>query len=270
MGGSRMGRRGAGGTIGKTLLVCAILFLPALPAFRPVTAEPLLRLRGKVVAKGGEALAGAELRVEARFGFGGGEFTGQRTYSTKTNGKGEWSIIGFTAGIWMFDASAPGQLPHVVALPFNLVTPAGQGLDTIPTWQPVLRLTPMPAGEMGAKLAGAEAAARLRQIDRVTLVLEELGIEGDPDILVALGHICLLAHDTGTARSFFRQAQNRDPKSFGAAMGMASTALLQQDWDLAARTFGSARDLTSNKAEQAYITAAIRDLSKVHVTAPKH
>ena len=234
------------------------------------TAEPLLRLRGKVVTTGGDAIAGADLRVEARFGFGGIEFTGQRIYATKTNAKGEWSIIGFTAGIWIFDASAPGQLPHVIALPFNLVTPAGQGLDTIPTWQPVLRLTPMPTGDVGQKLVDAEAAARLGQTDRLTPLLKELGIEGDPEVLTALGHICLLAHDTGTARSFFRQAQNRDPQSFVAAMGMASTALLQQDWDLAARTLGSARTLTGNKAEQSYITAAIRDLSKVHVTAPKH
>ena len=101
-------------------------------------------------------------------------------------------------------------------------------------------------------------------------MLNELGIESDPEVLTALGHICLLMHDAGTARSFFHQAQNRDPKSFGAALGMASTALLQHDWDLAARTFGAARDLTGNKAEQAYITAAIRDLSKVHVTSPRH
>ena len=87
-------------------------------------------------------MSGADVRVEARFGFGGAEFTGQRTYSTTTNAKGEWSIIGFTAGAWIFDASASGYLPHVVALPFNLITPAGQGLDTMPLWQPMLRVTP--------------------------------------------------------------------------------------------------------------------------------
>ena len=253
------------GAAGRTLLVivCAMPFLCALDA------EPLLRLRGRVIAKSGDAVAEAEVRVEARYGFGGAEFTGQRTYSTKTNAKGEWSIIGFTAGAWIFDASAPGYLPHVVALPFNLITPAGQGLDTIPLWQPVLQLTQMPAGDAGRKLKDAEAAARLGQMDRVTPVLKELGIEGDPDILSALGHICLLAHDLGTARSFFHQAIDRDPKSFVGMLGMASTALLSQDWDLAGRTFATARTLTSNKAEQAYITAAIRDLSKVHVTSPK-
>jgi hypothetical protein len=246
-----------------TVIVCAML------AWCALSAEPLLRLKGRVIASGAEAVSGADVRVEARFGFGGAEFTGQRTYSTKTNAKGEWSIIGFTAGAWIFDASASGYLPHVVALPFNLMTPAGQGLDTIPLWQPVLRLTQLPAGDMGQKLKDAEAAARLGQMDRVTPILKEVGIEKDPDILSALGHVCLLAHDLGTARSFFHQAIDRDPKSFVGTLGMASTALLSQDWDLAGRTFATARTLTTDKAEQAYITAAIRDLSKVHVTAPK-
>src|SRR5438067_9846885 len=145
-----MGRTGAIGRMGKTLRVLAMLSLPALPALPAfpalpalsapaLHAEPLSRLRGRVIATNGDAIAAADLRVEARFGFGGGSFTGQRRYATKTNANGEWSIIGFTAGIWVFDASAPGHLRHVVALPFNLVTPAGQGLDTVPTWQPVLR-----------------------------------------------------------------------------------------------------------------------------------
>ena len=253
-----MGRRAG------TLIVCTLVSAGIL------CAEPLLRLKGRVIAPSGDAVPGAEVRVEARFGFGGAEFTGQRTYSTTANAKGEWSIIGFTAGAWIFDASAPGYLPHVVALPFNVMTPAGQGLDTMPLWQPILRVTPLPAGDIGRKLKDGEAAARLGQMDRVTPILKELGIEGDPDILSALGHICLLAHDLGTARAFFHQAIDRDPKSFVGMLGMASTALLSRDWDLAGRTFATARTLTSNKAEQAYITAAIRDLSKVHVTAPKN
>jgi hypothetical protein len=261
-----MGRKGRIAGTGTTVIatVCAVLSVADL------FAEPLLRLRGRVISQGGDAVAGADVRVEARFGFGGAEFTGQRTYSTTTNAKGEWSIIGFTAGAWLFDASATGYLPHVVALPFNLITPAGQGLDTMPLWQPVLRMTRAPSGDMGNKLKDAEAAARAGQMDRVTPILKELGIEGDPDILSALGHICLIAHDLGTARSFFHQAIDRDPRSFVGMLGMASTALLSKDWDLAGRTFATARTLTNNKAEQAYITAAIRDLSKVHVTAPKN
>ena len=109
-------------------------------------------------------MASTDVRVEARDGFQGGEFTGQRTYSTKTNAKGEWSIIGFTSGTWMFEVSAPDHVTGVVALPFNLMTPAGQGLDTVPTWQPILRLAPLPTGDLGRKLKDAESAARLGQI----------------------------------------------------------------------------------------------------------
>ena len=193
-----MGRTGGMsgiGRMGKTLRVLAVLSLPALPAIPALPgfpaipafpalpalsapalhAEPLSRLRGRVIATNGDAIAAADLRVEARFGFGGGSFTGQRRYATKTNANGEWSIIGFTAGIWVFDASAPGHLPHVVALPFNLVTPAGQGLDTVPTWQPVLRLAAAPTGDIGHQLADAETAARLGESQRVTPVLEPTG-----------------------------------------------------------------------------------------------
>lgn len=126
----------------------------------------------------------------------------------------------------------------------------------------------VPESEVGRKLADAAEAARAGRTDRVTPLLLELGAETDADLLTTLGRICLLNHDAPAARAFFHRAQDRDPTSFGAALGMASTTLLQKDFDAAARAFGTARDLTTNKAEQLYLTAAIRDLSKIHVTAP--
>ncbi len=232
-------------------------------------AEPLSRLRGKALAVNGDPVAGATVRVEARFGFGGTQFTGQRTYDAKTNAKGEWTIIGFTAGVWVFDAFAPGYLPDAVALPFNLVTPAGQGFaEAAPTWQPILKLAPLPEGGVDSELAAAAEAARMGHVDRVRPLLVELGVYTDAGLLTTLGRICLLNRDAPAARAFFRRAQDRDPKSFGAALGMAPTALLQKDFDTAARAFGAARDLTTDKAEQAYLTAAIRDLSTIHVTVP--
>ena len=234
-----------------------------------VVGEPLSRLRGKVISANGDPVANAVVRVEARFGFGGTQFTGQRNYDAKTNAKGEWTIIGFTAGAWVFEAVAPGYLTDAIALPFNLVTPAGQGFaDAAPNWQPILRLAPLPANGAGRKLAEAAEAARAGQIDRVTPVLVELGVETDAELLAMLGRICLIIRDAAAARAFVHRAQDRDPTSFAAAVGMGSTALLQKDFDSAARAFGAARDLTTNKAEQLYLTAAIRDLSKLHVTAP--
>ena len=69
------------------------------------------------------------MRVEAMFGFAGGDFLGQRTFAARTNAKGDWALLAFKSGIWVFDASAPGQLPDAVALPFNLVAPAGSGIE---------------------------------------------------------------------------------------------------------------------------------------------
>ncbi len=112
-----------------------------------LSAQPLDRLTGKVFDAAGAAVPDADVRVEAMFGFAGGDFLGQRTFAARTNAKGEWALLAFKAGIWVFDAAAPGRLPDSIALPFNLVAPAGSGIDRLtPVWHPVLRLSPAPAG----------------------------------------------------------------------------------------------------------------------------
>ena len=60
------------------------------------------------------------MRVEALFGFAGGAYLGQRTFATRSDAKGNWALLGFKSGIWVFDASAAGQIPDAVALPFNV------------------------------------------------------------------------------------------------------------------------------------------------------
>jgi len=113
----------------------------------------------------------------------------QRTFSARSGAKGEWALLGFKSGIWVFDASAPGFVPDVIALPFNLVVPAGSGLNGIaPVWHPVLRpspLTPLsalmladaaleaglPAGVLNIVAeAGAEGAVQLTTDPRVDMV----------------------------------------------------------------------------------------------------
>jgi hypothetical protein len=228
-------------------------------------AQPLERLTGNVRSERGEPVKDADVRVEALFGFAGSDYLGQRTFATRTDARGRWALLGFKAGIWMFDASAPGHVPDAVALPFNLVVPAGAGLaGVVPLWHPVLKPTPLPPGEIGQTLADAVDAARAGRPERVTPLLARLSDTADATVLEAAGRICLLMRDATVARPFFRRALDRDPTSFRASLGMGSTALMQRDVDAAGRAFGEARTRTKDKEQRTYLSAAINELNKAH------
>jgi tetratricopeptide (TPR) repeat protein len=230
-----------------------------------LAAQPLDRLTGKVMTGAGAPVADADVHVEAIFGFAGGDFLGQRTFTVRTNAKGEWGLLAFKSGIWVFDVAAPGQLPDAVALPFNLVAPAGSGIDRLtPVWHPLLRVSPLPAGEIGQMLAEAAEAARAQRPDRATPLLSRLADSADATVLTAAGSICLLMRDPTVARPLFRRALERDPTSFRAALGMGSSALMQRNVDAAANAFGEARNLTKDKDERSYLSAAIVELNKAH------
>ena len=247
----------------RRLAFVVALLAAALAA--TLAAQPLDRLTGKVLTEHSDPIPDATVRVEAMFGFAGSDFLGQRTFETRTGAKGDWALLGFKSGIWVFEASAPDTVPDAVALPFNLVVPAGSSLSGVaPVWHPVLRPTPVPADEIGQALADAVAAARAARPDRVAPLLKPFADSNDAALLDAAGRICLLMRDAAVARPFFRRALERDPSSFRAALGMGSTALMQRDVDAAARAFAQARNLTKDKDERGYLGAAISELNKAH------
>jgi tetratricopeptide (TPR) repeat protein len=230
-----------------------------------VAGQPLDRLTGKVLTDTATPISDADVRVEAMFGFAGGDFLGQRTFAARTSAKGEWALLAFKSGIWVFDATAPARLPDTIALPFNLVAPAGSGIDRlIPVWHPVLKLAAMPTGDIGRALSDAAEAAREMRPERVTPLLSRLADSNDAAVLTAAGSICLLMREPTVARPLFRRALDRDPSSFRAALGMGSSALMQRDVDTAAKAFGEARNLTKDKDERGYLAAAIVELNKAH------
>src|SRR3954468_9592994 len=244
----------------RRYLVCV-----AIVAGARLAAQPLDRLTGRVVTTTGVPVVDAEVHVEAIFGFAGGDFLGQRTFAARTNGKGEWGLLAFKSGIWVFDTLAAGQIPDAIALPFNLVAPASSGIDRLtPAWHPLLRLAPAPEGDVGRILTEAAEAARARRADRVTPLLARLADSNDAVVLSAAGSICLLMRDPIVARPLFRRALDRDPSSFRAALGMGSSALIQRNVDEAVKAFAHARDLTKDKDERGYLAAAIAELNKAH------
>jgi hypothetical protein len=61
----------------RDLIVIAFVLAAATLA-----AQPLDRLTGRVLTIGGAPIRDADVHVEAIFGFAGGDFLGQRTFST--------------------------------------------------------------------------------------------------------------------------------------------------------------------------------------------
>ncbi|HEY7287628.1 MAG TPA: hypothetical protein VH497_19390 [Vicinamibacterales bacterium] len=238
----------------------------ALLAAGASEAQPLGRLTGKVWSEAGTGVESANIRIEALYGFLGGDYAGQKTFDLRTNSKGDWALIGFKAGIWVFEASAPGRLPDVIALPFNVSVAPSSGVGgEVPSWHPILRLATVPATPTGEVLARAAEAALAGRSQAVAAELVRIADSNDEETLTAAGRICLVLRDPSTARPFFRRALERNPQSFGAAMGLATTALMQKDFDSAGKAYGDARDRTTDKGERSCLTAAIGDVNKVHV-----
>jgi hypothetical protein len=246
----------------RVTVIVALLWIVGSPAF----AQPVSRLKGRIVTEKGEAVKDADIHAEAFFGFAAGDFAGQRTFATKTNDKGEWTIIGLKSGIWLFDVSAPGRIPETVALPIQMLVTVSSGVSgLLLPWQLVLKPAPVPDSAYGSVLANAIDAARSAP-EKVRAMMSAIPDDVDGDWLSGAGRIVLTAHDPGLAFPLFRRALERDPSSYRAALGVASASLLLRDFDTASRAFAAARDRTHDKDEQKFISAALDDLRNVKVS----
>jgi hypothetical protein len=229
-------------------------------------AQPLSRMTGRIVAEDGTAVE-ADVRIEAVSGPRGEDFVGQRTYTVHSNGRGEWTLIGFKAGAWLFGVAPTDGVLDVVILPINIFVPAGSGMAGIgPSWHPVLKPAPMPAGVAGEWLKRASDAARTHDAARTSQALSLVPDGADGAALAAAGRIALWVREPGLARTLFTRALALDPASFRATLGLGSTALMVNDFNAAGRSFKAARDLTHDKDERTYLTAAIADLSRMDMS----
>jgi carboxypeptidase family protein len=256
------------------LLVVCLLLLPALPSLSPIPAaavlraqQPVSRLKGRVIDASGARLADAQVRAEAFFGVAAGTFAGQRTFRTATNAKGEWNILGIAPGIWLFDASAPGYVPEVVALPIRLLTPSGPNAGgQVIIWDLVLKPKRTPDDErQGSILRDAAGAAFAGRGSDAAELLRKVPEDADAEYLAGAGNVALLAHDNALAFTLFQRALERDPSSYRAALGVASTFLLNRDFDSASRAFDAARGRTHDKNEIKFLSFAIGDLQTIRV-----
>ena len=241
--------------------------LPGLPDLSRLQAQqPVSRLKGRVLNDRGERIADADVRAEAFFGVAAGTFAGQRILTAHANAKGEWSILGITPGVWLFEASAKGYLPETVVLPNRLVTASSpNAAGQMFLWDLVLKPLAVRDDPNQRVLVDAAAAAREgREADAEALLIK-VPEDADADYLAAAGRIALVAHRQDAAFALFMRALERDPSSFRAALGIASVFMLRRDFDSASRTFDAARNRTHDKDEQKYISYAITDLATIRV-----
>jgi len=224
------------------------------------------RIKGRVVTEHGDPIPAAVVRLEAFYGYAAGTFAGQRLFDAKTNAKGEWTVGAMQPGIWLFDASAPGYVPELVALPIRVLTTVSMGTSGMGlTWDLILKPMRAPDDPHGQFLIEAAEAARGAKAADIREVLRRLPEDPDADYLAAAGRIAIIARDVALARTLFTRALERDPASYRAALGAASTFLLERDFDSASRAFDATRSRTHDRNEQKFLSAAIGDLATIKV-----
>jgi hypothetical protein len=265
--------------MGRALIVCAMLFLPALftprafPAFPALPTLAILqaqhaafRAKGRVVNERGEPIEKADVRLEAFYGYAAGTFAGARKFSAQTNPKGDWNVGGLQPGIWLFEATAPGYIPETVVLPIRILTTVSMGTSGMSlTWDLVLKPARALDGVTGDLLRQAAAAARDGKADDVRSALRMIPEDPDADYLSGAGRVAMVARDMPLARTLFLRAVERDPSSYRATLGIASIFLLERDFDSASRAFDAARARTHDKDEQKFLSAAIGELATIKV-----
>ena len=237
-----------------SLVIAAMLALPVAAG-----AQMSYRVKGVVRDNDGKAVEGVRVRGEALIGFRGEQFAGQKEFEATTNAKGEWNLLGLTSGIWAFEATGPDVIPQVVLLPINFTNrkpQSGQGGSfpwDLPLW--VRRFK-------HEGLAAAAKAASAKQTNDAVAAIGSVMTEKDPEIRCAAGELALLVRQNGLGRAIFEQILKEQPRQPCATLGLSSAALMQNDYDLAARMLWNAVNLVP-QPQRAALGAAIKDLQQI-------
>src|SRR5262249_25663634 len=181
----------------QMFVVAAALAACAGPASAQHAA---FRIKGRVATDAGAPVANAEVRTEAFYGYGAGTFAGQRTYSSRTDTKGAWSIGALQPGIWLFVVVAPGDLPETVVIPPRLLTTVSQGTSGMSmTWDLILKPVPVPDGGNWVALKAAAEAAADGKAEIARSALQAVPPDANADYLAAAGRVALVARDLSAA-----------------------------------------------------------------------
>ena len=242
----------------RQLAMTVAIVAAVLPA-QSALAQTSYRLKGTLKDEKGAAIAGARVRAEALVGFRGEQFVGQKEFAVSSNDKGEWNILGLTAGMWAFEATAPGYVPQVIVLPVNFTQRKMQSATGSQlSWE--LPMT-MSRTENEALQRAAEAAMAGRK-DEATALAGGVATDPDPNVACQSGHVAMLVRQHGLAEAIFRAVVGKDPKHACGTLGLSSALLMQNDVVNAGKHLWAARDVVPQNQRRA-LAAAISDLQQM-------
>jgi hypothetical protein len=233
--------------------------LAALVITNTAVAQTSYRLKGTLTDGKSGAIAGARVRAEALLGFRGDQFVGQKDFAVNVNDKGEWNILGLTAGMWAFEATAPGFVPQVIVLPVNFTQ---RKMQSATGGQLPWELPFVLARTESATLQKAADAAMAGNKDEATALAGSVATESDLAALCGAGHVALLVRQHGLAQALFRHVLTREPRHPCATLGLSSGLLMQNDVPAAGKHLWEARDLAPQNQRRA-LAAAISDLQQM-------
>ena len=239
----------------RFLVPTALLFLGLATGLHAQMAH---RLKGSLRSTSGAPIANAGVRADNLSGFRGEQFAGQKDHAVTSNDKGEWSITGIEAGLWLFSTSAPGTVPAVMILPVKFsqrqqVSAVGNSL----TWQ--VPMFAYPASEHPPLKVALELLGSGKKEEAIQALTVALGPDIPIETRVAAGELSLLLQQANLAKTIFAMALQDQPKHPRAMLGAAMASLLGRDWETAGKQIWDARDLAPKEQRQA-LAAAIDDL----------
>lgn len=221
-----------------------------------------IRLRGRVLAEAGSPIQGAVIRTDAVAGIRGSQFVGQRQFTVKSDKRGQWSLLGITRGLWIFEATAEGYLPHVVAIPVAMMQ--ATTLAMLPWRLSVALQSDAEVGTIAGALGNVAKTMAAGQRDEAGAMLRRVPLEGlSPEALCALGDASLLLRDYARAREVFTRAAQARPDWYRPYLGVGSAAMLHGDYDAAAKAYWQVRETAKDSELQQMMSAAIADLNLI-------
>jgi tetratricopeptide (TPR) repeat protein len=223
----------------------------------PSAAQSLVaRLTGSVKTLGGQPVKAATIRAV-------NPSTIPNEFTTTSDQKGEWAILGLRGGLWELTASAPGFESSTVAVrvavsmnnpkvEFVLVgTPVKGAMDGVDTKK--LQASLSAAESLMAQEKWDEAAAEYRNILAMAPALDTVNL--------ALGRALLLKKDYAGATAAYGDVLKKDARNQKALVGLGRTQYEQGDRAAAIATLEQAVSIdgaTSEAAEARAILDGIR------------